>query len=175
MEKSLEVLGLVVSLLERNSCWYRVAGGYAVDGYAGCMTRTHNDVDALVLDSDFERIIEIFRNNDGSSFSIYPFKAEFELDGVHVDFGRFQRDQSQENYWLVTAPEHKWPASLLEGKEVTLGGIQFWVPSKDFLLSTRLLDTRVKSRRDINLLLRLGSNAKTARRYQFDFGRHRLE
>jgi len=175
MEKSLKVLGAVVSLLERNSCWYRIAGGYAVDGYAGYMTRAHNDVDALVLDSDFERIIEIFRNNGGSSFFIYPFKAEFELSGVHVDFGRFQRDRGQENYWLVTTPEHKWPASLLEGKEVTLEGIRFLVPSKDFLLSTRLLDKRAKGRRDKNLLLRLGSDAKTARRYQFNFGRHRLE
>ncbi len=97
MERSLKALGAVVSILERGGYWYRAVGGHAVDGHAGCLTRTHHDVDVLVLEEDFEKIVEIFKKNGGNSFSIYSFKAEFELDGVHVDFGRFQRDQSQKH------------------------------------------------------------------------------
>ena len=166
MNKSLEALGAIVGLLQGN--WYRIVGGYAIDGYIGHLTRPHKDIDIIILEEELNSIQEVLREN-GYSFSLLNYKIYLLIDGVAIDLGRFQRDQ--ESYWLVTLPEHKWPAYLLKGEEVTLEGIHFLVPSKEFLLSGKLSDRRRSTRTDRQLLKQLGVNIKTAKKYRFSYRR----
>jgi hypothetical protein len=168
MNKSLKALDVIVRLLKGN-CWYRIVGGYAIDGYLGCLSRPHNDIDIIILEEEIYSIQEVLRKN-GYSFSLLNYKIHLLIDGVAIDLGRFQRDQ--ESYWLVTLPDHKWPTSLLKEEEVTLEGIRFTVPSKEFLLATKLCDQRHKSQNDRRILLQLGCNIETAKKYQFPFPKH---
>ena len=50
MNKSLEALGAIVGLLQGN--WYRIVGGYAIDGYIGHLTRPQKDIDIIILEEE---------------------------------------------------------------------------------------------------------------------------
>lgn len=169
--KSLRVLDAMVRILEENNCWNRTVGGWGVDGHVGHITRPHHDVDIVVLEEQIELVQETLRKS-GYSFILQNYCIYLKVDGVVVTLGRF--DRSRRGYWLITLPSHKWPASFFRGEEATLEGVKFTVPSKEFLLSTKMKgDRRHKGRHDIRLLKQLGTNAKLAERYIFPFGDHR--
>ena len=165
MDSTIKALEAIVEALKDS--WYRIVGGLAVDGYVGHLTRSHSDVDVIILEEELDRVQEALRKNS-HSFTLFPYKVRLLIDGVAVDLGRFQR--SQEGYWLVTLPEHKWPVDLLEKEEVTLEGIQFKVPSKEFLLSTRLMDRRrSKASHDRQILKRMGVSTQIAKEHRFPY------
>lgn len=169
MDKHLKTLNIIVRLLMKGNCWYRVVGGLGIDGYVGRISRPHHDIDIIILEEQVERIKEVLRKN-AYEFTLFNHKILLKIDDVTVELGRFQRNQK--DYWLVTLPSHKWPADLLKGEEVTLEGIRFTVPSKEFLLSTKLSDKRKKSENDRRILEQLGCNTKTAKKHQFrDFSK----
>lgn len=58
--------------LESSDLYYCVIGGFAVDGYAGKLTRNHGDLDMLCFREDFDKIRMII----GSEFKDLPLKNE---------------------------------------------------------------------------------------------------
>lgn len=163
MVNFLNILDTIIRILEDLGCWYRVVGGCAVDGYIGHITRSHNDIDIAILEEDLDRI-EQSLNERGYSFSLLPFKLSFTIEDAKIELLRFHKNP--EGYWFV-APKHSWPTDWLQGKEVLLEGVRIIVPSKEFLLSTRLRDRRREGKHDRQLLEQLGTNKTVAKRHRY--------
>jgi hypothetical protein len=62
--EQLRALARVHDLLERDGIEYWLFGGWAVDFHTGSVTRTHDDLDLAVWQSDLPRIAELL-NADG--------------------------------------------------------------------------------------------------------------
>jgi len=167
----IEALRTTIALLTTGAAdglWYRIVGGVGVDGHVGHLTRNHADIDGIVLEEDLPSLLEAL---DRVGYELYPWKIKFSVNDVKVELGRLGCDE--EAFWSKTMPEFQWPRQLLEGQEVALEGIRFWVPSKEFLLSTKLEDARPEGEHDRNILLNLGANLEVAREFQFPWHKHK--
>lgn len=61
--RQLAALGRVASLLEARTIGYWLFGGWAVDFYAGSVTRAHDDIDIAIWLEDFERIAGLLQSD----------------------------------------------------------------------------------------------------------------
>ena len=61
--RQLAALGRVTSRLESEGIAYWLFGGWAVDFYAGSMTRVHDDVDLAIWLTDLQRIVTLLESD----------------------------------------------------------------------------------------------------------------
>jgi len=163
----------IIRLLEDHKLWYRVVGGIAIDAQIGIKTRQHNDIDIIVLNKEVEILNNILKNA-GHPFKREDHKIYFYLDEVKIELGIFEKTKegyhlkSEKHRWNnLKTSDHYWPEELLEESIRIFEGIQFKVPSKEFLLSTKLGDLREKGINDQKILLFLRTNKEIAEKYQF--------
>lgn len=57
-ETTLDDVNDIAKSFENNSVRYMIVGGYAIDGKKGKITRYHDDVDMLVLENEYHKIME---------------------------------------------------------------------------------------------------------------------
>jgi len=87
MHQQLAALARVSSQLDANGIDYWLFGGWAVDFYAGEITRPHSDVDLTVWRDDLPRIVPMLEN-DGWRHAPEPDEdggTGYERDGVRLE------------------------------------------------------------------------------------------
>ncbi len=95
MHEQLAALARVSSQLDANGIDYWLFGGWAVDFYAGEVSRPHSDVDLTVWRDDLPRIVELLQQ-DGWHHA--PEQDEdggtgYERDGVRLELTYLVRDE----------------------------------------------------------------------------------
>ena len=110
-ERQLAALAEVVAHLDAARIDYWMFGGWAVDFYAGRITRPHDDVDLAVWRADLPRIVELLES-DGWSHAPYPDEdggTGYERAGVRLELTYLVRKDDG----VVVLPMHdrevKWP------------------------------------------------------------------
>jgi GNAT superfamily N-acetyltransferase len=94
--QQLHALDEVATLLERNGVDYWLFGGWAVDFYAGRVTRAHGDVDFVVWLEDEDRVAALLRAN-GWRHAPEPDEdggTGYERGGVRVELTRLVGDEA---------------------------------------------------------------------------------
>jgi Uncharacterised nucleotidyltransferase len=161
-ESHLVVLGELHELLQRQRIEYWVFGGWAVDLYAGRMTRPHADIDLAVWIDDLDRIGELLdqagwlhaprANEDG--YSQYVHEA------ARLDLAYLARDDDGVVYTPIRNGRGDWPLGAFGDDVASLLGVRAHVVSLSSLLSDKLEvrndpSTRAKDRADVEVLLRV--------------------
>ena len=95
MHEQLAALARVSSQLDANGIDYWLFGGWAVDFYAGEVTRPHSDVDLTVWRDDLPRIVALLEE-DGWRHAAEEDEdggTGYERDGVRLELTYLVRDE----------------------------------------------------------------------------------
>jgi Aminoglycoside-2''-adenylyltransferase len=162
MNDQLVALASLHELLERNRIEYWLFGGWAVDFYAGEVTRKHGDVDIAVWLRDHERIAELLAA-DGWKHA--PEEDEdggtgYERDGVRLEVTFLTRGNDGAAYVPLHAGPVRWTADLAESSVAELNGVTARLISFDALRDGKSrqrddADDAAKDRADFATLTRL--------------------
>jgi dihydrofolate reductase len=134
--RQLAALASVDALLANGGIDYWLFGGWAVDFYAGAITRPHDDVDIAVWRDDVARIAALLEE---AGWSHAPEPDEdggtgYEREGVRLELTYLVRNDEG-----VLTPlrdfEAKWPAAAFEADTRELAGIRARLVSIDALRS----------------------------------------
>jgi hypothetical protein len=108
VNEQLDALAAVHELLTRAEIEYWLFGGWAVDFYAGVVTRPHDDVDIAVWLDDHERIAELLAATgwDHAPYADEDGGTGYERHGVRLELTFLVRDEDDE----VFIPLHSGPA-----------------------------------------------------------------
>ena len=109
--RQLSELARIATLLDGQSIAYWLFGGWAVDFYAGRITRPHDDVDLAVWRADLPRIVELLES-DGWSHAPYPDEdggTGYERAGVRLELTYLVRKDDGTVVLPMHDREVKWP------------------------------------------------------------------
>ena len=138
----LNELEVVTKLLENNNIFYSVIGGFAVDGYAGRLTRDHDDIDMVSYRNDINKI-QIILANKG-----YTFK-DFARNGETIPYKIFNQEPTTITFHIIDKlnnnfevvfwyPGHlQYPTTLLTRKSVIINNVSFYVINKELLIGLK--------------------------------------
>jgi hypothetical protein len=137
-----------------------VFGGWAVDLYAGRVTRPHADIDIAVWIDNLDRIDELLAqagwhhapqaNEDGYT--------QYVLGAARLDLAFLARDVDGVVYTPIRNGRGDWPLGAFGDDVAVLLGVRAHVVSLPSLLSDKLEvrsdpSTRAKDRADVEVLL----------------------
>jgi dihydrofolate reductase len=109
--KQLAALASVSELLDRDDIDYWLFGGWAVDFYAGSVTRPHDDIDIAVWRDDLPRIVRLLER-DGWDHVPYPDEdggTGYECAGVRLELTYLVRKDDGEIVIPMRDFEATWP------------------------------------------------------------------
>ena len=122
----LSALAEVVHRFEHDGLEYWLFGGWAVDFYAGRITRAHEDVDLAVWHVDLPRIDELLQrtgwrhapepNEDGGT--------GYERSGIRLELTYLVRDARGSVAIPLRGGPARWPAGALAGDTAELHGVR---------------------------------------------------
>jgi hypothetical protein len=165
IEDAILVLRRLTWMLEKRCIWYRVCGGFAVDGYVGRLTRDHHDVDIVMKRSDIHKLSELpifvveLKSRSVLRAKIQPWDVIIEILLLEND---------SECYWIKGRKEYSAvPSHMMEGSIVKLEDIAFRVPSKELILATKQCADRPIDVQDRATLVAAGVDAEAAAAIQF--------
>jgi hypothetical protein len=160
--EQLASLAQVHELLERHGIEYWLFGGWAVDFYAGSVTRRHDDIDIAVWLKDHDRIAALLAA-DGWRHA--PEEREdgytgYERGPVRLELGFLARDENERVYTPLRESRGAWPdgsferdAAELQGVRARLMSLQALRADKSEARSDALV--AAKDRADVAVLSRL--------------------
>jgi Aminoglycoside-2''-adenylyltransferase len=161
-ESQLVVLGELHELFQQQRVDYWVFGGWAVDFYAGHLTRPHADIDIAVWVEDLDRISELLGHSgwlhapaaDEDGYTHYVHEA------ARLDLAFLARDDEGVVYTPIQNGRGDWPSDAFGDDVATLLGVRARVVSLSSLLSDKLEvrsdpSTRAKDQADVAALLRV--------------------
>jgi hypothetical protein len=124
--RQLAALGRVASLLEARTIGYWLFGGWAVDFYAGSVTRAHDDIDIAIWLEDFERIAGLLQS-DGWRHA--PAEDEdggtgYERDGVRLELTYLVRNHEGDVFIPLREGPAPWDRGSFADDERTLAGVR---------------------------------------------------
>jgi hypothetical protein len=164
VDEQLSALARVSTLLDRAGIDYWLFGGWAVDFYAGKVTRAHDDVDLAVWLDDLPRIAELLRD-DGWRHA--PHRDEdggtgYERATVRLELTYLVRDKSGSIYTPLRQGRAPWSDEALANDVRVLHGVHSRLISLAALVrgkSTARDDPEeaAKDRADVTQLSRLGT------------------
>jgi Aminoglycoside-2''-adenylyltransferase len=153
----------VSSLLEEAGIAYWLFGGWAVDFYAGSVTRAHDDVDLAVWMDDLPRIVELLR---GDGWRHAPYADEdggtgYERGGVRLELTYLVRDADGSVFIPLRRGRAEWSADSLADDARELSGVRARLVSFEALARGKSSprddpDDAAKDRADFAVLSRLG-------------------
>jgi ribosomal protein S18 acetylase RimI-like enzyme len=117
--EQLAALARLAESLERDGIEYWLFGGWAVDFYAGSVTRAHEDLDVAVWSKDGARIRALL-TADGWMHAPEPHEdgyTGYEREGVRLEVAFLERDESGE-------VRGAWPPGSFENDRAELHGVQ---------------------------------------------------
>ncbi len=114
------------ALFERHGIEYWVFGGWAVDFYAGSVTRQHDDIDVAVWAEDRDRIASLLAA-DGWKHA--PEEGEdgytgYERGGVRLELAFLARDEDGLVYTPLRKGRAEWPGGAFENDVPQLHGVR---------------------------------------------------
>ncbi len=114
------------ALFERHGIEYWVFGGWAVDFYAGSVTRQHDDIDVAVWAEDHDRIASLLAA-DGWKHA--PEEGEdgytgYERGGVRLELAFLARDEDGLVYTPLRKGRAEWPGGAFENDVAQLHGVR---------------------------------------------------
>ncbi|HEX4128046.1 MAG TPA: nucleotidyltransferase family protein [Acidimicrobiales bacterium] len=161
-ESQLKALGRLHELFQSQGIDYWVFGGWAVDLYAGRLTRPHADIDVAVWVKDLDRIDKMLGqagwhhapqgNEDGYTQYIH--------EGARLDLAFLARDDNGDVYTPIQNGRGDWRSGAFGDDVATLLGVRAHVVSCSSLLSDKQEvqtdpSTRAKDRLDVAVLIRV--------------------
>jgi Uncharacterised nucleotidyltransferase len=157
-----EALGRLHQLFEQQGIDYWVFGGWAVDLYAGRLTRRHADIDVAVWRVDLGRIDELLRQ---AGWQHTPLAEEdgytqYAHETVRLELAFLARADDGIVYTPIENGRGDWPSGAFGNDVADLLGVRARVVSPDSLLSDKLEvrsdpSTRAKDQADVAVLVRL--------------------
>jgi dihydrofolate reductase len=135
--RQLDAFADVARHLDDAGIAYWLFGGWAVDFYAGRVTRPHLDVDIAVWRNDLQRIAALL---DGSGWRHAPDPDEdggtgYEREGVRLELTFLERRDDGSVVTPLRNLEATWPAAAFGGDEAELRGVRARLVSLDALRS----------------------------------------
>ena len=124
--RQLAAIERVGALLEARAIAYWLFGGWAVDFYAGAVTRPHDGVDIAIWLEDLERIAALLRS-DGWRHA--PADDEdggtgYERDGVRLELTYLVRDVDGDVFIPLREGPAPWDRRSFADDERTLSGVR---------------------------------------------------
>ena len=124
MDGQLVALASVHELLDCHGIEYWLFGGWAVDFYAGAVTRPHDDVDIAVWLDDHERIAGLL---EADRWKHAPDEDDggtgYERDGVRLELTFLVRGDDGNAYVPLRGGHVRWTATLSERPLAELEGV----------------------------------------------------
>ena len=135
--RQLAALASVDALLTNAAIDYWLFGGWAVDFYAGSVTRAHDDVDIAVWRDDVPRIAALL---EGAGWSHAPEPDEdggtgYEREGVRLELTYLVRRSEGRVLTPLRDFEAAWPEGAFEADAGELTGVRARLVSIDALRS----------------------------------------
>ena len=130
----LTVLQSIVDLLNDNGMPYWVAGGLAVDGFFHKKTRSHKDIDFLILQKDKTRLSRLLVENSIEILESDAHKIVTRLQGIIVEFLFIEETAS--TYTIQTAfAQVSFPKRLFdkEGILTKIKDVKFKIVPLEFI------------------------------------------
>ena len=124
--RQLAALGEVAERFNRDGIEYWLFGGWAVDFYAGRVTRDHDDVDLAVWHADLPRITELLLR-DGWSHAPEPDEdggTGYERSGVRLELTYLVRDEQGVVCIPLSGGLVPWPDSADADETAELNGVR---------------------------------------------------
>ena len=124
--QQLSALAAVDALFEREGLAYWLFGGWAVDFYAGSVTRAHDDVDIAVWLDDLPRIFALL---EGDGWTRVPSPEDnggtgFERGRVRLELTFLVRDEDARVYIPLRESRAFWPENTFAGDVRELSGVR---------------------------------------------------
>jgi hypothetical protein len=124
--EQLAALARVHELLERYRIEYWLFGGWAVDFYAGSLTRAHDDVDIAVWAEHYDRIAQLL---EADGWKHAPEEDEdgytgYERGEVRLEIAFLARGEDGEVYTPLREGRGAWPDSAFEDDVAELRGVR---------------------------------------------------
>lgn len=157
--RQLAALGRVGSLLESEGIAYWLFGGWAVDFYAGSVTRGHDDVDLAIWLADLQRIAELLES-DGWRHA--PANDEdggtgYERGVVRLELTYLTRSADGDVFIPLRHGPVPWPKESLADDVRELSGVRSRIITLESLRSMKSWprddpDDAAKDRADVSAL-----------------------
>src|SRR4051794_589089 len=125
MDEQLAALARVGGLLDEAGLDYWLFGGWAVDFYAGSVTRPHDDLDLAVWLDDLPRIVELLRD-EGWAHAPLPDEeggTGYQLGGVRLELTYLVRD-GDALFTPLRGRRAQWPREAFADGVGELGGVR---------------------------------------------------
>lgn len=160
--QQLSELARVAELFEEAGVPYWLFGGWAVDFYAGAVTRAHDDLDVAVWVDDLPRIAELLRR-DGWRHA--PADDEdggtgYERGPVRLELTYLERDGDGRVFTPLREGRATWPADAFGAEVRELRGVRSCLIARAALVATKSSpradpEDAAKDRADFEWLSRL--------------------
>jgi dihydrofolate reductase len=164
--EQLEALASVDQALSERNIEYWLFGGWAVDFYAGRVTRPHFDVDLAVWRDDLDRIVAVL---EASGWRHSPEPDEdggtgYERKGVRLELTYLVRTDDGSVVTPLRAFEAEWPGGAFGTDEVTLRGVRARLVSLEALARGKAVPRddpadAAKDSADVDVLSDLGHDS----------------
>lgn len=146
----LNLISTLASTFEKENISYWVAGGFALDGYLGFVSREHYDVDFIIESNSKEKVAELITsNNIYDSLIITQWRnhkilAFDHLKNIFIDFAPISITASKAVIKILNE-EFSLPSALFPlDRKVTLEGIQFRAMDPTLIYATKLTANRLQ-------------------------------
>jgi aminoglycoside-2''-adenylyltransferase len=135
MNDQLTALRDVHEMLTRAGVDYWLFGGWAVDFYAGAVTRSHSDVDIAVWLDEHERIATLLV---AKGWKHAPYDDEdggtgYERDGVRLELTFLVRDEDGEVFIPLRSEPARWSKDAFRNELGELNGVRARLIALDVL------------------------------------------
>jgi hypothetical protein len=161
-DEQLSALADVHEMLTKSVIDYWLFGGWAVDFYAGAVTRPHDDVDIAIWLDDHERIIDLLA---AKGWKHAPYEDEdggtgYERDGVRLELTFLVRDEDGEVFIPLRSGPARWSKDAFGHETGELNGVHARLIAFDVLKDVKSRaradeDDAVKDRADSATLSRV--------------------
>jgi hypothetical protein len=143
-----------------------VFGGWAVDLYAGRLSRSHGDIDIAVWITDLDQIHGLLRRA-GWLHMPQPDEdgyTQYVSEGIQLDLAFLARDDNAVVYTPTADGRGEWPVDAFGDDVATLSGVRARVISFSALLADKTAlrpdpSTRAKDQADVVVLNRIQRDA----------------
>jgi hypothetical protein len=161
--EQLDAIDHIRGLLGRLEIPYWLFGGWAVDFYAGGVTREHSDIDIAIWCSDLDRTTRAL-DQDGWRVALVSAEQgllQLQKHAVCLDLTYLERDEATGSvYTPLPAGRGAWADDAFGEDLAELRGIRVRVVSLDSLVGDKSEDrsdpgTRAKDRADLAVLKEL--------------------
>lgn len=155
----LGALARIDRLFEEHAIEYWLFGGWAVDFYAGSITRVHADIDLAVWQADYQRLAPLLM---GDGWRHTPDEGEdgyttYERCSVRLELAFLARDTDRRVYTPLAQGRASWPEAAFEDDTAQLHAVRARVISLSALKADKAearddADVAAKDQQDLATL-----------------------